>query len=364
MFNPIRLKLARKRRGISKVDLADKYGISLRTLTSHENGEKEPSVEALESYAQALKFPVEFFYGDDLEEFHESTASFRSLSRMTASERDCALAAGALAVHLAKWIEAKFMLPEVSVPDLRDESPEVVANTLRLMWNLGERPIKNMVHLLEQKGIRVFSLPTSSLNVDAFSGWNGDIPYVFLSTNKSGERGRFDAAHELGHLVMHRHATLQKREVEIEANQFASAFLMPRGSVLAAGYPSVISSNALVKLKRSWNVSVFALAYRLQELQVLSEWRYRSLCVEMTQLGYRKTEPQSIQRESSQLLDKVFTALRSEGITRAAVARQLQINADELESLIFGLVISSISGGLKSKSSKTQVARGNLRLMS
>jgi hypothetical protein len=47
-------------------------------------------------------------------------------------------------------------------------------------------------------------------------------------------RGRFDAAHELGHLVMHGHERpLPGPEAEREANQFASAFLMPRADVVA-----------------------------------------------------------------------------------------------------------------------------------
>ncbi len=66
---------------------------------------------------------------------------------------------------------------------------------------------------------------------------------MFLSTDKSGERGRFDAAHELGHLVLHGEHEDPRREDEIsqrpcaeaEANRFAAAFLMPRSSVLARG---------------------------------------------------------------------------------------------------------------------------------
>ncbi|WP_419757134.1 ImmA/IrrE family metallo-endopeptidase [Teredinibacter turnerae] len=60
-----------------------------------------------------------------------------------------------------------------------------------------------------------------------------DIPFVFLNTKKTAERCRFDAAHELGHLVMHCHGAPQGQEAEKEANAFASAFLMPRRSVLA-----------------------------------------------------------------------------------------------------------------------------------
>ncbi|NTZ43826.1 ImmA/IrrE family metallo-endopeptidase [Altererythrobacter sp. SALINAS58] len=40
--------------------------------------------------------------------------------------------------------------------------------------------------------------------VEAFSFWSGFRPFVFLDSDKtSGARERFDAAHELGHLVLH-----------------------------------------------------------------------------------------------------------------------------------------------------------------
>ena len=55
-----------------------------------------------------------------------------------------------------------------------------------------------------------------------------------MSTAKGGERGRFDAAHELGHLVLHgEYQELNRPAAEQEANRLAAAFLMPRSSVLA-----------------------------------------------------------------------------------------------------------------------------------
>src|SRR5438094_162699 len=77
------------------------------------------------------------------------------------------------------------------------------------------------------------ALAIDAKEVDAFSMWHGETPFVFLNTKKSCERSRFDAAHELGHLVLHRHGVPQGQQAEAEANAFASAFLMPRASVLA-----------------------------------------------------------------------------------------------------------------------------------
>src|SRR3546814_13837742 len=73
-----------------------------------------------------------FFFGDDIEEPAIDTASFRSLSKMTARQRDTALGSGAVAMLFNEWIEARFDLPEPNVPDLgRDADDESAAAAVR-----------------------------------------------------------------------------------------------------------------------------------------------------------------------------------------------------------------------------------------
>ncbi len=344
-FNPARLTLARKRRGLTRTKLAAAIGVDPRSVSAYEKGEFGPDDARLTTLASALKFPVLFFFGDDLDEPTPDIASFRALSKMTAGQRDSALGAGAIALMLNGWIEARFELPAPDLPDLsREDDPEAAARTLRQQWGLGELPVKNMVHLLEAKGVRVFSLSIDAAEVDAFSMWRQSTPFVFLNTKKSAEHSRFDAAHELGHLVLHRHGSPQGREAEREANAFASAFLMPKASVLAYA-PRMATLGHLVKLKKFWNVSVAALTYRLHAVGVLSDWHYQSLYIEMSSRGYRKSEPDPSQRETSQMLQKVFAALRDESISKGDIATELSVSAEELDQLVFGLALTGLSGG-------------------
>src|ERR1051326_8957920 len=111
-FNRSRLVLARKRRGLSKKALADSSKLGLRSIVYYESGEGTPSNDAVQTLASVLNFPAAFFYGSDVEEIDPETASFRSLKRMTASQRDSAIAAGTLATTLSKWIEEQFELPD------------------------------------------------------------------------------------------------------------------------------------------------------------------------------------------------------------------------------------------------------------
>jgi Zn-dependent peptidase ImmA (M78 family)/DNA-binding XRE family transcriptional regulator len=361
-FNPKRLTLARRRRGFTKTKLAELLGVEVRSITAYESDEFRPEPERLQKLAEVLQFPEQFFCGDDLDEIAPDIVSFRSMSKMTAGQRDSALGSGAIALMLGEWIEARFELPLADLPDLSQEpSPEAAADTLRRLWGLGELPVKNMIHLLEAKGIRVFSLSIDTAQLDAFSMWHGKTPFVFLNTRKSCEHSRFDAAHELGHLVLHRHAGAKGQEAEREANAFASAFLMPRASVLANA-PRIATVEQLIRHKVYWTVSVAALAYRLHDVGLVSDWHYRTLCIEIAKRGYRKNEPNEASRETSQVLAKIFSALRDDDLSKADIADSLSVHTEEIDQLMFGLAltVSPSSGGLKTASNKP---RPKLRLI-
>jgi Zn-dependent peptidase ImmA (M78 family)/transcriptional regulator with XRE-family HTH domain len=350
MFSPSRLVIARKRRGLTKISLAQAINLTVRSISAFETGSFLPSNDTIASLSEKLRFPVSFFSAPDIEEPSVDGASFRALASMTASQRDMALAAGALAIELNRWINARFQLPTPDVPSLRGFEPEAAAVALRAHWNMGERPIRNVLHLLESHGVHIFSLPRDSDAVNAFSLWHREEPYIFLTTDKSGERGRYDAAHELAHLALHSHGGPRSRASELEADRFASAFLMPQSSVLAVAprNPNLLS---LIQLKKRWSVSLAALVHRLRDLTMITEWQYRSLCFEISQRGYRVQEPEGIPREASQVLAKVFEALRGEGMQRSAIAQEVHIDRTELEGLVFGLVVSVIPGGSTDKRS-------------
>src|SRR5262249_50334741 len=154
---------------------------------------------------------------------------------------------------------------------------------------------------------------------------------IFLNTAKSPERSRFDAAHELGHLVLHKHGgphgASAGQSVEDQANAFASAFLMPSSSVWAT-IRTTPTVGQLIAYKKKWTVSVAALLYRLWKLKVVSDWQYRSMCIQIA--DFRTNEPEPAERESSQVLFKAFETLRSDGVGLDAVAHELQIHATQL----------------------------------
>lgn len=363
-LNPSRLIVARKRRGLTKRALADRAGISTRSLSAYESGTQEPNSETRRRLADVLGFPLSFFERSDLEEPSLDATSFRALTRLTARRRDQACSSATLALELADWLDARFELPEADVPQLRGVDPETAADAVRKSWGLGESPIANMVHLLEAYGVRVFSLAEECVEVDAFSFWRDGVPYMFLNTMKSAERSRMDAAHELGHLILHwGHETPRGREAEHQAQAFGSAFLMPRGSVLAKA-PRTARIDHLIKAKAYWKVAVANLAYRMHKLGLLTEWQYRSLFIEIGERGYRRNEPRSIDRETSQILSKALATLRAEGMTKADIAEALGLPIEELNKVIFGLVLTPLDGRGNPNSRETARKQPDLHLVS
>jgi len=359
MFNPTRFACARKRNGLSKSQIASLIDVDLKSVSAYESGKTVPREDVFARIITKTGFPADFFSGDDLEEPNPDAVSFRSMKKMTARQRDMALSQGAIASHLCAFIEEKFDLPKANIPDLSHEpTPESASETLRQYWGIGNLPINNLVHLLESKGVRVFSLAVDAREVDAFSTWKGETPMVFLNTYKTAEHSRMDAAHELAHLTLHRHALRHGKDVEYEAKSFASAFLMPKASVIAQGMRSP-SYEDLVKLKKIWKVALSALNYRLYTVGMTTEWHYRTMCIEIAKRD-RTKEPNEIARETSQILSKVFSALHDEHISRSDVARFLSIPRSEMEQLMFGLALTSIEGGGKRT---TEQPSANLKLI-
>ena len=174
------------------------------------------------------------------------------------------------------------------------------------------------------------------------SFWHADRAYVFLNVHKSAERLRFDLAHELGHLCMHRGIhTNRSRQFELDANIFASTFLMPRNGLL----PQIVGRvrfQDIITLKRHWRVSATAMVRRLHRLGRLTDWQYRTWMVDLSQMGFRTTEPDGISREQSSLLRQVMSLAREDGWSLRRLATQLGIPLSDLNSALMGLTVTPL----------------------
>src|ERR1700688_1174745 len=105
MFNPSRLTIARQRAGLTKKELAIRIGVDPRAVSGFEAAQYVPTRENVDKMARATGFPVEFLEADDIELLSAEGVSFRSMTKMTAKQRDAAVAAGSIAFLLSDWVD-------------------------------------------------------------------------------------------------------------------------------------------------------------------------------------------------------------------------------------------------------------------
>jgi Zn-dependent peptidase ImmA (M78 family) len=155
-------------------------------------------------------------------------------------------------------------------------------------WNW---PNNECTSLFEGNGIAACRYEMENEKIDAFSFWNGDRPFIFMASDKeSVARQRYDLAHELGHLVLHKWIEPEELEVprtlnriETEANTFAVAFLLPQHSFPNEVYTSRL--DAFIELTQRWIVSIQSMIYRCRDLGVIDDDQFTNL---YKQLSYRK----------------------------------------------------------------------------
>lgn len=332
-FVGTRLKEAREARGLSATALAEILGVSRQSVSQYENEQQSPRPEVMVKIEQVLNLPSNFFSRPVVEQpgvrriFYRSMNSATKLARVRVERRYEWLTE--IAEYLQKYVSfPPVRFPRFDVPadprELSWEDIEDFAVRTREFWGLGEGPISNMVWLLENKGAIIARGMVEADELDAFSEWQtkSGTPYVFLGADKeSASRSRYDAAHELGHLVMHRNIDSKHIEnqttfkvIENQAHRFAGAFLLP--ALAFSNDFSVANLDAFRALKPKWKVSVAMMVYRSQDLGLVGKEQARRLWINRTRRGWRLKEPldDHLPIEKPRMLHRAFSMLIDEGI--------------------------------------------------
>jgi Zn-dependent peptidase ImmA (M78 family)/transcriptional regulator with XRE-family HTH domain len=349
---PERLTLARQLRGDTKRAIARGLDVSEALVGQWESGVRAPSDDVVRRLAQRFAVPEAFFAeGTSIEVDHEAV-SFRSLKTITRADRDRACAGAQVAALISQWVAARYTLPTVQLPEVDDAPPAVAAAEVRRAWRLGHDPLPNTLALLEASGVRCFALGEALPKADALSVWVDGVPLVLFNTEKSAERSRNDACHELGHLVLHRHRRPVGEDAETEANAFAAELLLPRESILRQA-PRVLTLSELLRFKRAWGVSAAMMLKRLTDLHLVSEWSARSMWQQLAMNGYRSGEPNGRPREHSQVLWQVYSHLQQQrrGRPFATIAQELRLATSDVRRHIQGLLPIEVEDGGASESS-------------
>ncbi|MBN8504916.1 MAG: ImmA/IrrE family metallo-endopeptidase [Burkholderiales bacterium] len=310
---PFRSDLANLRRrmlGLSQAELAVASGISQPVLSKIEDGLKSPSESQQAALASALRCPVGFFFQKEREYGAPISAHpmFRKRAAVGVKVLNRFIAELNVRIaHLRAFVNAVDIAPELPMPqydvdDFAGGAEEVAAN-VRRAWYMPLGPVKSLMDYVERSGCIVVHLDMAEAQIDGVSyRIPGLPPIIFLNSRAPADRQRFSLAHELGHLVMH---AIPHPEMEEQANQFASALLMPKADVLP--YLRDISLERAAQLKKVWRVSMGALIVRAKTTGAIDHYQSDYLWRQMSALGYRTQEPPELAFEPE--VPTVFPAL-------------------------------------------------------
>lgn len=109
-------------------------------------------------------------------------------------------------------------------------------------------------------------------------------------------RARFDVAHELGHLVLHKNVTAEQNRdpdlhkiIEKQAHRFAGAFLFPKESFWDE--VAIPSLDYFYALKKRWGMSIAAMIARAFDLGMIDVEAKKRLYISMNRRDWRQPEP-------------------------------------------------------------------------
>lgn len=332
-----RLKNARLTRGLSLDQLAEiltegGHPITKAALSKYERDQSVPSAALLRALVSLLGVEGSYFWQERLPEV--SWCDFRKTTKLGKKEQERIKASATSIVEDFQRLEEALLITPTSFPGrvkvTTVAKAEEAAQDLRQELKLGTAPIESLVGLLDAYGaIVIAGNLAEDTPFDGLAGWAGTSrPVIYINSNRSVDRTRYNLAHEFGHLYLNCD-DLPEKERESIAHRFAAAFIVPGDAVIRelGGPRRKLSLAELGLLKRKYGLSIQAWIRRAYDLGLINDHLYRSLYAELSSRGWRKQEPAKFDymgNEDPLLLLKQYT-LRAlnEGIIDAERANKI-----------------------------------------
>lgn len=301
-FNGARLKAARQYNAMTIGDVAQVLNVSTQSISQFENNKAEPKLENVFLLSNLLGFPKEYFYERDDTSVTIGNTYFRSLASTSKKERNAQVERVKLLSKIYRAIQNYITFPEFDLESQSDKSPEELAEYVREKWELGNKPIYNLIDIMEKHGVIITNAFEDNKEIDAYSHVeiidHKSVPIVILGYETNIFRQQFNAAHELGHILTDGQYELEElskaeyRDMEKFMNRFAGALLIPE-DILAEDLRGngKLDIRYYIELKKKYRVSAQALIVRANQIGVLSANQYQYLMKQMSQHGYRTNEP-------------------------------------------------------------------------
>lgn len=339
-FNGALLSLARQIRRMGQAELVKQLDgiITQGTLSKLEHGRIQPQPDLVERISGVLRVRSSFFYRSAY--IREPMISYHR-KRAKLSSRDADAVHGIAEIFrlnlktCLESIDIETVLPSLPSidPDQYSRDVEEIARVLRQRWQMPKGPVTDLTKLAEDAGVIIIAFDFGSELIDGFCQHSTDgLPQlVFLNSNQPKDRYRFSLAHEIGHLVLHQ---TPHPEQEMEANRFASEFLMPTRDI--RGDFEQLSLTKFMDLKLYWGTSMQSLMYKAWQIGSLTDRMYKYYVIEMSKRGFRKNEPVEAThlREQPSALRSIISAhLNDLGFTMDDLSELFGLVAEDMEAL-------------------------------
>lgn len=314
ILNPQFLELARHLRQFTQKEAAELLGVSQGKLSKAEKGLQPLPSEIILRLPYVYNLPLSFFH-QQTDKSQIGHLYYRKQVSVPAKLQD-ALDAQIRVQKMAidQMFEA-IELPDFDWPRIQPtetNSPADIARQIKYVLDIHRGAIPNLTVLLEDHGIIVQKMDFGTEKMDGLTSvTDNGRKVIFLNTRMPNDRMRFSLAHELGHLIMHYYfIPSEAADVEDEANEFASEFLMPEKEIKPL--LKRLTLPILGTLKLQWGVSMRALIRRARDLQMIDDKVYRNYQIIFSKKGYNKREPINLPYERSNMVHDVVELYRTE----------------------------------------------------
>lgn len=305
--NPDMIVLAREARQLSQKDLADAIGVNQTKVSKFELGLLNVPEKDLDAIAEVTQYHTSLFRTREQIVGLGSSMLFNRKRETTpvALQKEVQAKVNITRIQLLRLlrsiqIESPYQFSRLDTDECG--GPEGAAQRLRAAWNVPMGPIQSMTSIIESAGGIVVLCDFGTDKIDGAHLWvPGSPPMFFMNSKVSGDRHRFNLAHELGHAIMHEFPT---GDIEAEANSFASSFLLPAHEI-SFEIGSNVTIEQLARMKQRWKVSMACIAVAARAIGQISEQRYRMLFTRLASLGYRRNEPIDIPMEQPTIIRQV-----------------------------------------------------------
>ena len=390
----VRLRSAREAANLTQEAVATHLGVSRPTISQIEAGERAVSGLELDRLA--------FLYGRDIRDFFEVkfvennafSALFRADSDVIHTERVKGELRSCIAIareqsnlenlldidHVSSVASYSFNMPSKKIDAIRQG--ERVAGEERKRLGLSGMPIENLPELLENECVCAHQFKLDD-DVSGFTINDREIgPFVVINESHSAGRKRYSYAHEYAHVLMDRQApeTISRLSdranlIEIRANAFAAAFLMPERGVrqflsslgkdkqsrsraevfdeegavpveIRTGSELNIKLYDVIQLAHHFAVSRQAVLYRLLNLRLITQAEHEELAKQDTKSGKKLAELMFLDYEPkdaekgdsmSRFLSLALEALRRDEISMSKfkeLAAMAKLSKSQIQELV------------------------------